>query len=398
MRTKLIYLIAIAITLAFAGCGKDDAAADPTLDLSAENFPGLAVGASSKEITITTNTDWTAAVDDLAKEWLTLSKYSGKGDATITVYVAANPYIGVPREGVITFKAGALVKEVHIGQTAIILELSVDKYEFDARAATADTTYMINLRCNAEWSAKSDATAWCTISPSSGSGPQALTAKVKQANTKYVSRTAIITVEVGTAGSLTITVTQAGELLTPPTSAASTETWTLPPTGTSMLWSDAIRVDSCKTDASDVGYSTDRPWCLKRDYEGKFYYYYNWAFVNAHGTSSAERLCPEPWQVPTRSDFQAVSDWATAQEGKTVADFWNEVWPGYGWKGQGFANPVAGLTIWSSTQGNDKINIAGEGETPIMHSTAYFFCATNQIYVGADTRATMNQVRCVYKP
>lgn len=82
---------------------------------------------------------------------------------------------------------------------------------------------------------------------------------------------------------------------TPPFSA-STETWTFG----DQTWSDAIQISECnKTSFTNT---PTNPQCRNYTYEGKTFYYYNWAYVN----TNAIILCPSPWRVPTEADFKTL--------------------------------------------------------------------------------------------
>jgi uncharacterized protein (TIGR02145 family) len=82
-----------------------------------------------------------------------------------------------------------------------------------------------------------------------------------------------------------------------PQYAASTKMWTVG----SQVWSDFINVvPTCDHDAFTS--SNDVPYCRSHMRDGKKWYYYNWAYVQANKNT----LCPSPWRVPSKDDFIAL--------------------------------------------------------------------------------------------
>lgn len=82
----------------------------PSLEVSPESLE-FAKGGEAKTVTITSNTDWTAVSSET---WATLSAASGKGNATLTVTVAANE--AAARTAKVTITAGTIVKTVSLRQ------------------------------------------------------------------------------------------------------------------------------------------------------------------------------------------------------------------------------------------------------------------------------------------
>jgi hypothetical protein len=79
---------------------------------------------------------------------------------------------------------------------------------------------------------------------------------------------------------------------TPP-QAASSKAWVFD----DQTWSDAIHVPECNKETFEDSYTN--PQC--RSY--KTYYYYNWPYVDAN----AANLCPSPWRVPSKGDFEMLT-------------------------------------------------------------------------------------------
>jgi hypothetical protein len=93
----------------------------------------------------------------------------------------------------------------------------------------------------------------------------------------------------------TITVNAAPS---PPTLAASTQTWSYG----SLTWSDRIIIAACNKESFTS--STITPDCRSYNDNGTLRYYYNWPYVNANKST----MCPssDRWRVPTRADFDAL--------------------------------------------------------------------------------------------
>ena len=82
----------------------------PSLSVAPESLE-FAKGGESKNVTITSNTDWTAAASE---SWVTLGATSGKGNGTLAVTAAANEKAA--RTATVTITAGSLTKTVAISQ------------------------------------------------------------------------------------------------------------------------------------------------------------------------------------------------------------------------------------------------------------------------------------------
>jgi hypothetical protein len=82
----------------------------PSLSVNPESLE-FAKGGESKNVTITSNTDWTAAASE---SWVTLGATSGKGNGTLAVTAAANEKAA--RTATVTITAGSLTKTIAISQ------------------------------------------------------------------------------------------------------------------------------------------------------------------------------------------------------------------------------------------------------------------------------------------
>jgi hypothetical protein len=149
---------------------------------------------------------------------------------------------------------------------------------------------------------------------------------------------------------------------------AGTHTWTF---GSSTLtWSDAIHIPECNKD--DFSNSDTEPRCRSYTEGGHTWYYYNWPYVIANPSL----LCPSPWRVPTKSDFEALQG---ATDGATLTSSW-----GYGGCANGSSMEFVGslADYWSSTEYNS--------------SYAYYMYYYNT-YLSVTSRLKYygSQVRCV---
>jgi hypothetical protein len=239
--------------------------------------------------------------------------------------------------------------------------MSIDKTTIDA-AYTAGA-YTIAVTSNIAWSAtvNSEAATWCTLAGASGNSNGTVTVNIA-ANAATVTRTATVTLAAGT---LTRAVNVAQAALTTPPHAASPNTWTFG----EQTWSDAIQIPECnKTSFTD---SYTDPHCRSYTENGKTWYFYNWSYV----CTNEVMLCPTPWRVPSRSDFQLLVGNATVATLRTA-------WGDGGWCL------------------SDRVDIGGEPE--LWSTTVYDGTTAYSIYemYGEYQVARLNrdsgiQVRCV---
>jgi hypothetical protein len=123
---------------------------------------------------------------------------------------------------------------------------------------------------------------------------------------------------------------------TPP-HAASTMTWTFG----EQTWSDAIQIPECNKE--DFPCSDTVPQCRSYTEDEKtYYYYYNWAYVN----KNTAKLCPVPWHVPTKDDFETLDN-------STNSAALGRIWGFGGFAGVEMFYPVGAVdthaVYWSST-------------------------------------------------
>jgi hypothetical protein len=156
---------------------------------------------------------------------------------------------------------------------------------------------------------------------------------------------------------------------TPPL-AATTQTWTFG----DQTWSDAIHCPECNKETFEESYTA--PQCRSYTESGKTFYYYNWAYVDAN----KNKMCPSPWRVPTKEDFEILANNTTTS---ALTDAW-----GYG----GFVYDDGSVYAvsrqfhyWSSTDDSR------------YYTHAYFFCidVSGSISPSNDYKDSGKQVRCV---
>jgi hypothetical protein len=128
----------------------------------------------------------------------------------------------------------------------------------------------------------------------------------------------------------------------PPTYAASNKIWVFG----EQTWSDAIHMPECNKETFDGGYWNEpKADCRSYTYEGKTYYYYSWPYVDAHKAT----MCPSPWRVPTKDDFELLADKVSYTE---LIVAW-----GYGGSiyGSSLVNVEPHGAFWSSTVYNSAL-------------------------------------------
>jgi hypothetical protein len=154
----------------------------------------------------------------------------------------------------------------------------------------------------------------------------------------------------------------------PPSGAASTLTWTFG--SSALVWSDRIVVSACNKKVFTNSYI--KPQCRSYTVDGALLVYYNWPYVNAEKSA----MCPSPWRVPTKDDFTALMNAATAS---TLSSAW-----GYG-----------GYTNGSDLYGADSLacywSSMGYGSAGAYE--LYYYSA--DLYVDSTYKYYGQPVRCV---
>ena len=138
--------------------------------------------AQTYDITVTSNTDWTASE---SLNWASVSPSSGNGNGTVTVTVSANASTS-SRNGSITIggESHALTQDGAPVQTSIdIANRTVDP---------SAQTYPIQVTSNTSWTV-TEALDWVTLSPASGTGDGTVTVSVSE-NPSTNSRNGTLTI------------------------------------------------------------------------------------------------------------------------------------------------------------------------------------------------------------
>ncbi|MBK9355934.1 MAG: hypothetical protein IPN08_00835 [Bacteroidales bacterium] len=177
--------------------------AAPTLAVSPSNQNVTAV-AGSTSFGITTNSAWVATSD---QAWCTVTP-SGTGNGTISAVYLQNTLLTARTANITVTVSGLTSQVVTVSQAGTSPTLSVTPASQSVTASAGSTTFTVTS--NTAWNTLSDQT-WCTVTPS-GTGNGSITANFTQ-NTTSSSRTATITVSASGVSPVTITVIQAGAVV-----------------------------------------------------------------------------------------------------------------------------------------------------------------------------------------
>ena len=146
--------------------------------------------ASSQTINIKSNGAWTAKS---GANWLTVSKYSGTGDDTVTLSVTENTSIENSRSSTVTFTKGNVIAQVSVTQAKKDY-LSIDTISYSIKPSGSSVT--TNITANGDWTASSNQ-SWLTVNKTSGTENGSITLTVAK-NTTSTSRSAEVTIKRGT--------------------------------------------------------------------------------------------------------------------------------------------------------------------------------------------------------
>jgi hypothetical protein len=181
-----------------------DLAADvaPTMIVSTNTLTVAAVASSTNTFDITSNAPWAATSD---QTWLTISKASGYGNATMTVTAGANPTTSTRTANVTVTSDGVTTQTIVVTQDAGPATLAVSSNTLTI-AAAASSTKSFDIISNTDWAAASDQ-SWLTVGTLTGTGNASITLTAAE-NTGATTRSATVTVSATGLTSQTITVTQ----------------------------------------------------------------------------------------------------------------------------------------------------------------------------------------------
>jgi hypothetical protein len=139
---------------------------------------------------------------------------------------------------------------------------------------------------------------------------------------------------------------------------AATGTITVVPLDTwvygSRSYSVALRYPASGCTATSTLSTANPPPAQYKIGEDRFGYYYNWTCVKA----GEKELCPDPWRVPSRSDFQTLYNNATREDlvadwglpGYWLGDSLRETYRGFLWAIDGNCG-TGGYYFWYGTDG-----------------------------------------------
>jgi hypothetical protein len=141
-----------------------------------------------------------------------------------------------------------------------------------------------------------------------------------------------------------------------------------------QTWSNAIHITSgCNKQHFPTEHGT--AYCRSYSEGGTTWYYYNWKYVDQY---AVEQLCPGPWRVPTKEDFDTLV-------GHTDAAALISAW-GYGGRAYDTAMEVVATDAyyWSAT-----LLYNGADNAHNLHYSA------STLSVDSNSRPHGFQVRCV---
>ena len=174
----------------------------PVLSLSASSW-SPAAAAGSTGVNVTSNLYWVASSD--AASWLTATPAGAMGDGSFTINATEN--LGTTaRSGTITVMGGGITRTVAVTQAGAAPTLDLSASSWNPTGAASSTS--VTVTSNTSWAVSSDAAAWLTASPTSGSNNGSFTINATE-NTGTAARSGTITV-MGGGITRTVAVTQAG--------------------------------------------------------------------------------------------------------------------------------------------------------------------------------------------
>ena len=185
----------------------------PTLTLSAATG-SVASTAGTTSVGVTANISWTAVSN--ATSWCTVTPANGANNGTINVVYTANTTT-TSRSATITVSGSGLTRTYVLTQTGNTPTLTLSAATGSVASAAGTTS--VGVTANISWTAASNATTWCTVTPASGANNGTINV-VYTANTTSTSRSATITVS-GSGLTRTYVLTQTGNTPTLTLSAAT---------------------------------------------------------------------------------------------------------------------------------------------------------------------------------
>lgn len=152
---------------------------------SVQSFAFTEAGGTEK-VLVHCTADWTVSAD---ADWISCSRSSGKGDATVTLTAAKNATAS-QRDGVITFACGKSSQTIKVQQIGEALRLTVEPTTLFISSSGGSQSFSISS--NSSWTVRADE-SWLKFSPASGSGD----ATISVSGSAYTAwpRYAVLTIE-----------------------------------------------------------------------------------------------------------------------------------------------------------------------------------------------------------
>jgi len=159
---------------------------EPTLSLSPSSITFVATS-SQQNLIINSNTAWTVTSSEA---WCTPNVTTGSGSRSVALLVTANPATASRSATITVSGTDVASKSVQITQEAAPPALSASPTSLTFTAGGGENNFTIFS--NTHWTVGSSG-AWCTVSPTSGSGDAVVTVTTS-VNSAATPRTAMITV------------------------------------------------------------------------------------------------------------------------------------------------------------------------------------------------------------
>lgn len=176
---QLTSLLGLALILFISSCKKDPVFI-PTLTMTSTSIQVLTDG-GSRELEISSNTDWKITVPAEATGWVNLDRNTGKGNAKVTITIS-------PNSNTQTRSAILVLEETGTGDIAPI-SITVEQGAFSAtlnadkasiQVAPEGSTELINISSNIDWKLTIPAgTDWVTADLLSAQGNRSVNFTVK---------------------------------------------------------------------------------------------------------------------------------------------------------------------------------------------------------------------------
>ena len=222
---KRFYLLALAATLAFTGCKKDDGDPRPeNLTIEKTEYALDAVEERTATVAFTAAADWTLSVvyDDAesSADWLSVTPMSGTaGEQTVELSAARNTHTA-SRTAFVDVVCGEQQVRLTVTQAAAdALELIIEQTEYtlgsdEERTATVAFTAAADWTLSVVYDDAESSADWLSVTPMSGTAGEQTVELSAARNTHTASRTAFVDVVCGEQQvRLTVTQTAASEVV-----------------------------------------------------------------------------------------------------------------------------------------------------------------------------------------